>query len=67
MFARRGGRFARVECEHLENVTVRHAGIERTVCEACGRVSFRAAEELSGKTDRSKFERPVERAQQTVG
>jgi hypothetical protein len=60
VFSRRG-RPAR-ECDHAKSVIVRNAGIERAVCEACGRVSFRALEGLSGTAVRSQFEREIERA-----
>lgn len=60
------GKSARA-CEHTNSVTVRNSGIERTVCETCGRVSFRADEELSGNADRHKFEREIERTRETVG
>jgi hypothetical protein len=59
VFSRRG-RPAR-DCGHVKTVTVRNAGIERTVCELCGHVSFRASEGLSGSADRSQFEREIER------
>ena len=59
MFSRKG-RSAPV-CDHAKTVVVRNAGIERSVCEACGRVSFRALEGLSGTADRSQFEREIER------
>lgn len=60
MFSRKG-RFAPADCDHPKVVTVRNAGIERTVCETCGHVGIRALEGLSGSVDRSRFERPVER------
>lgn len=60
MFTKRG-RSARAHCTHSETVTIRHAGIERTVCEGCGHVSLRALESLSGRLDRNRFERRVER------
>lgn len=66
MFYRRG-RLAPAECDHPSRVTVRNAGIERTVCESCGHVSFRSAEELSGEADRRKFERDIERSRGAVG
>jgi hypothetical protein len=57
----RKGRHARAQCDHAHTVTVRNAGIERSVCETCGHVSFRAEEGLSGNVERRKFEREVER------
>lgn len=58
-------RFAR-GCEHHTVITVRNSGIERTVCESCGHVSFRGMEGLSGTADRKQFEREIERSE-TVG
>lgn len=57
----------RGQCEHPNTVTVRNSGIERTVCEACGHMSFRGLDGLSGKARRSQFERDVERVEQRVG
>jgi hypothetical protein len=61
------GRVARGQCEHQNTITVRNGGIERTVCESCGHFTFRGLEGLSGKADRSNFERGVERTKETVG
>jgi len=66
MFVRKG-HLAHAECEHLSNVIIRNSGIERSVCEACGRVSFRGLEGLSGTANRSQFERIAERSRQPVG
>lgn len=55
------GRLTRAKCEHASTITVRNAGIERTVCETCGQVSINAEEGLSGTASRSQFERVVER------
>ena len=57
----------RAECEHRNSVTVRNAGIERTVCEACGMVSLRGLEELSGSVSRNQFERESERSHAIAG
>ncbi len=57
---------ARSGCDHPTTVTVRNSGIERTVCETCGLVSFRRLEGLSGTADRRKFERAVERPPESV-
>jgi hypothetical protein len=65
MFVRKG-RFASTDCEHLPTVTVRNSGIERTVCEACGHVSLRGVEGLSGTVDRRRFERDAERFKEPV-
>jgi hypothetical protein len=56
---------ARARCEHANTVTVRNSGIERTGCETCGNVSFRALEGLSGRASRAQFEREAERPQST--
>jgi hypothetical protein len=61
------GRVARGQCEHQNTITVRNGGIERTVCESCGHFTFRGLEGLSGKADRSNFERGVERTEEPVG
>lgn len=56
-------RSTRASCEHINTVTVRNGGIERTVCESCGNVSFRGLEGLSGIASRDQFERDVERSE----
>lgn len=58
----KSGKQARAHCEHLNKVTVRNGGIERTVCESCGHMSFRGLEGLSGAADRGQFERHMERS-----
>jgi len=65
MFAKKA-RFARPDCEHTDTVTVRNSGIERTICEVCGHVSFVAQEGWSGTASRSQFERESERAPAAV-
>lgn len=55
------GRGARTKCEHVNTITVRNSGIERTVCETCGHVSINAEAGLSGTASRSQFERVIER------
>ncbi|HUG08664.1 MAG TPA: hypothetical protein VMP13_07200 [Acidimicrobiia bacterium] len=62
----RNKRSTRAHCEHRDVVTVRNAGIERTVCETCGWVSFEAHESLTGGAERSQFERETERPHQHV-
>lgn len=59
-------KFARPDCDHIDTVTVRNSGIERTICEACGHVSFVAQEGLSGTVSRRQFERESERAPAAV-
>lgn len=63
----RRARFARPDCEHVESVIIRNGGLERTVCETCGHVSFKGLESLSGKASRSQFERASERASSMAG
>lgn len=63
MFARKR---ARTSCAHVDMVTVRTAGIERTVCENCGMVSFRPIEGLTGQAARNQFEREAERPHSSV-
>lgn len=63
----RRGKLARPDCEHVTTVTIRNSGIERTVCETCGHVSFRGLQGLSGKASRSQFERASERASSMAG
>lgn len=65
MFARRGKR-ARADCEHVNTVSVRNAGIERTVCEICGHVSLKGLDGISGTVSRSQFERASEKSASMV-
>jgi hypothetical protein len=51
----------RQECLHDEIVIVVSTGLERMICEGCGHLSFRCLAELSGKIDRSRFVREVDR------
>ena len=51
----------RQECLHTANVTVVSTGLERVICEGCGHLSFRYLAELTGKIDRSRFVREVDR------
>lgn len=57
---------ARTGCDHPTTVTARNSGIERTVCETCGHVSFRRLDGLSGAADRRMFERAIERTPESV-
>lgn len=57
---------ARTGCDHPATVTIRNSGIERTVCETCGHVSFRPLDGLSGTADRSMFERAIERTPESI-
>ncbi len=54
-------KLARADCDHIHAVTIRNGGIERTVCESCGHVSFRGLEGLSGTASRDQFMREAER------
>lgn len=49
------------ECLHDEIVTVVSSGLERMICEGCGHLSFRYLAELTGKIDRARFGREVDR------
>lgn len=49
------------ECLHTVNVTVVSSGWERVICEGCSHLSFRHLAELTGKVDRSRFVRDVDR------
>lgn len=51
----------RQACLHAANMTVVSAGMERVICEGCGHLSFRYLAELTGKIDRSRFIRHVDR------
>lgn len=62
----RWGKLARAECEHPRTVIVHNAGIERTVCESCGHVSFTRLDGLAGSADRRQFEREVDRPERTA-
>ncbi|HEY6635616.1 MAG TPA: hypothetical protein VI141_08375 [Acidimicrobiia bacterium] len=66
MFAKKS-KVARAQCDHDKTITIRTAGIERSVCEQCGNVSISAPEGLSGTASRSQFERVSERTVSTLG
>jgi len=66
MFSRRA-RSARAYCEHEKTVTIRYAGIERTICESCGHVGIRGLDGLTGTASRSQFVRESERVSAPVG
>jgi hypothetical protein len=48
------------ECLHTETISTTTAGLERIVCEACGHLSFRYPEVMSGPVDRDQFIRPAD-------
>jgi hypothetical protein len=48
-------------CAHAITVSVRTAGIERVVCEACGHVSVHFLTDLTGEVDRDRFARSIDR------
>lgn len=56
-------RLQRPGCEHLDTLSVVAAGIERTVCESCGHVSFRFMHDATPDVEiqRSMFARDIER------
>ena len=60
MLAKRA-RSAQERCGHTKRVAVTNSGIQRSVCEDCGHVSFNATEGLSGTAERSQFVRATER------
>lgn len=47
-------------CAHSMKVSVTVAGLERTVCEQCGTVSFANLGELTGNVERERFARPAD-------
>ncbi len=58
-----GGRlraWRRARCKHPRRIVVRTAGLERTVCESCGHVSFEARADPLNKVKRSDFARASE-------
>lgn len=57
------------KCLHQQTVVVSSAGMDREVCETCGRVSFSYGPELTSDIDRSMFARDSERgeAPETTG
>lgn len=54
------------KCEHTETLTVTSAGVERTVCESCGHLSFRYLAEHNSEIDREMFARAVEQLDATA-
>lgn len=57
---RRHVRPKRSGCSHPRSISVRSAGLERSVCERCGHMSFVFLEESSGNVDREKFARAID-------
>lgn len=57
------GRHHHSGCQHPQTLDVRAAGVERSVCQDCGHVSFRDVVELSSTIDRTMFARPVDRVE----
>jgi hypothetical protein len=58
-----GGRiraWRRAHCKHSHRIVVRTAGMERTVCESCGHVSFEARADALNEVKRSDFARASE-------
>lgn len=47
-------------CAHKSRVSVMVSGLERTVCNACGHVSFVNLGELTGEVERRRFARPAD-------
>ncbi|HEX6946595.1 MAG TPA: hypothetical protein VF246_04520 [Acidimicrobiia bacterium] len=57
---RRLTRARRDRCAHEMNVSVTVAGLERSVCSDCGKVSFRLHGELTNEVARARFARPAD-------
>lgn len=47
-------------CPHTETLTTITAGVERSVCESCGHLSFHFPEMISGPVHRNRFARPAD-------
>jgi len=47
-------------CAHHQTVTVRAAGMERTVCEKCGHISFSFTADLTEEIERGRFSRHID-------
>ena len=48
-------------CSHKSTVSVRSAGMERTVCETCGHLSFVFLDDVPESIDRGNFSRRTDR------
>lgn len=59
-FVRRIMRARPDRCAHESKVSVMVTGLERTVCEDCGAVSFTSRSELTGEVARDRFARPAD-------
>ena len=59
-FMRKSMRARPEGCAHVSKISVIVAGLERTVCDACGHVSFAHSGELTGELDRRRFARPAD-------
>ena len=51
-------------CAHSRSILVRSTGVERSVCEKCGHISFNFLDESSGKADREQFARAIDNPDQ---
>ena len=62
-------RVSEAKCLHADVITVASAGIERDVCEACGKVSFRFLTDATPEVEiqRVMFAREVDRKPHLVG
>lgn len=49
------------ECEHPTSISVISAGLERIVCEECGRITIKHRSAISGDIDRKTFARPADK------
>ena len=56
-------RLQRRECGHIDTMSVTAAGVERTVCESCGHVSFKFMHDATPEIaiQRAMFARDIER------
>lgn len=53
-------RVNQANCTHTTTITISAAGMERSICEACGHVSFDYQPKLSKSIDRDRFARTVD-------
>lgn len=50
-------------CQHASSVTVAAGGIERHICENCGHVSFKFADQDADEIDRDRFARAIDQSE----
>lgn len=49
-------------CQHASNISVLAGGIERHICESCGHVSFKFADQGADEIDRDRFARAIDQS-----